>query len=115
MDQFSRNKVMKDFRSGISRILISTDLLARGIDIQQISLVVNYDLPNDIEYYFDITKNIDNGQPESSRKYEHQGAGKQVIKFAGKQVINALNIYLYLTIEDNKKTVKHTKSNKKII
>ena len=40
-----RIKIMKEFRSGSSRILISTDLLARGIDIQQISIVINYDFP----------------------------------------------------------------------
>ena len=40
-----RIKVMKEFRSGSSRILISTDLLARGIDVQQISIVINYDFP----------------------------------------------------------------------
>jgi len=40
-----RIRIMKDFRSGSSRILISTDLLARGIDIQQISIVINYDFP----------------------------------------------------------------------
>lgn len=42
-----RNSVMKNFRSGASRILISTDLLARGIDIQQIAVVINYELPFD--------------------------------------------------------------------
>ena len=36
---------MKEFRSGSSRVLIATDLLARGIDVQQVSLVINYDLP----------------------------------------------------------------------
>ena len=36
---------MREFRSGSSRVLISTDLLSRGIDIQQVSLVINYDLP----------------------------------------------------------------------
>ena len=36
---------MKEFRSGSSRVLITTDLLARGIDVQQVSLVINYDLP----------------------------------------------------------------------
>jgi translation initiation factor 4A len=40
-----RELVMKEFRSGSSRVLISTDLLARGIDVQQVSLVINYDLP----------------------------------------------------------------------
>mmetsp|Transcript_21008 Transcript_21008/g.23423 ORF Transcript_21008/g.23423 Transcript_21008/m.23423 type:complete len:93 (-) Transcript_21008:131-409(-) len=42
---------MGDFRSGQSRILITTDLLARGIDVQQVSLVVNYDLPRNLENY----------------------------------------------------------------
>lgn len=46
MDQIERNVIMKQFREGHSRILITTDLLARGIDIQQVSLVINYDLPS---------------------------------------------------------------------
>ena len=40
-----RVEIMKEFRNGSTRILISTDLLARGIDIQQISVVINYDFP----------------------------------------------------------------------
>ena len=46
-----RNKIMEDFRGGKIRILLSTDLLARGIDIQQLSLVINYDLPREKETY----------------------------------------------------------------
>lgn len=42
---------MREFRSGSSRVLISTDLLARGIDVQQVSLVINYDLPQNMENY----------------------------------------------------------------
>jgi translation initiation factor 4A len=45
-----RTEIMKKFRSGEYRVLISTDLLARGIDVQQVSYVINYDLPN-IENY----------------------------------------------------------------
>ena len=51
MEQSSRNKIMKDFRLGHTRILLTTDLLARGIDVQQVSLVINYDLPNDNANY----------------------------------------------------------------
>lgn len=51
LTQEERNKIMTEFRNGDSRILISTDLLSRGIDIQQISLVINYDVPNNIESY----------------------------------------------------------------
>ena len=46
-----RNSVMNDFRSGTLRILLSSDLLARGIDIQQLSLVINFDLPREKETY----------------------------------------------------------------
>lgn len=51
MDQAQRDTIMKEFRTGSSRILISTDLLARGIDVQQVSLVINYDLPTNQENY----------------------------------------------------------------
>jgi len=46
-----RELIMKEFRSGSSRVLITTDLLARGIDVQQVSLVINYDLPPNRENY----------------------------------------------------------------
>ena len=51
MDQSQRDIIMKEFRSGSSRVLIATDLLARGIDVQQVSLVINYDLPANRENY----------------------------------------------------------------
>merc|ERR1712206_52857 len=51
MDQKERELIMKEFRSGSSRVLITTDLLARGIDVQQVSLVINYDLPKNMENY----------------------------------------------------------------
>merc|ERR1712232_1376540 len=51
LDQKERDLVMREFRSGSSRVLISTDLLARGIDVQQVSLVINYDLPSNMENY----------------------------------------------------------------
>jgi len=51
MDQNQRDIIMREFRSGSSRVLITTDLLARGIDVQQVSLVINYDLPTLPENY----------------------------------------------------------------
>jgi len=51
MDQTEREKVMEQFRSGSSRVLIATDLWGRGIDVQQVSLVINYDLPTNRELY----------------------------------------------------------------
>jgi len=51
MDQRERDLVLREFRSGSTRVLITTDLLARGIDVQQVSLVINYDLPTNRESY----------------------------------------------------------------
>lgn len=51
MDVIERKKRMDDFRSGSVRVLISTDLLARGIDVQQVSLVINYEMPLQRENY----------------------------------------------------------------
>ena len=51
MSQSDRDAIMLDFRSGKTRILIATDLLARGIDVQGVSTVFNYDLPNNKENY----------------------------------------------------------------
>jgi translation initiation factor 4A len=51
MDVEERRRRMRDFRSGNIRVLISTDLLARGIDVQQVSLVINYELPSQRENY----------------------------------------------------------------
>jgi translation initiation factor 4A len=45
MMQKEREDIMKDFRVGNTRLLITTDILSRGIDIQQVSLVINYDMP----------------------------------------------------------------------
>jgi len=46
-----RDLILNEFRTGSSRVLITTDLLARGIDVQQVSLVINYDLPRNLENY----------------------------------------------------------------
>lgn len=51
LDQEERQIVMQSFQSGSCRVLISTDLLARGMDVQQVSLVINYDMPPSTETY----------------------------------------------------------------
>ncbi|PIC50160.1 hypothetical protein B9Z55_001172 [Caenorhabditis nigoni] len=51
MEQKDRDEVMKEFRAGNTRVLISTDVWARGLDVPQVSLVINYDLPNNRELY----------------------------------------------------------------
>ena len=51
MDQLQRDLIMKEFRTATTRVLVTTDLLARGIDVQQVSLVINYELPFKKENY----------------------------------------------------------------
>jgi ATP-dependent RNA helicase len=51
MPQEERDSVMKKFRAGEFRVLVTTDVWARGIDVSQVSLVINYDLPNNRELY----------------------------------------------------------------
>lgn len=51
MPQKERDAIMAEFRSGTTRVLITTDVWARGLDVQQVSLVINYDLPNNRELY----------------------------------------------------------------
>lgn len=51
LDQAAREKVLHDFRAGRVDILIATDILARGIDIDDIAMVVNYDVPHEAEDY----------------------------------------------------------------
>ncbi len=50
-DQNERTKAINDFKEGYERILIATDVSARGIDVKQVELVINYDLPDDPENY----------------------------------------------------------------
>ena len=45
MDQKERMKVLRSFRNGETKVLITTDLLARGIDVLDVSLVINFDIP----------------------------------------------------------------------
>ena len=51
LSQRQRDSVMKKFRSGTADILVATDVAARGIDVGNIELVINFDMPNDVEYY----------------------------------------------------------------
>ena len=51
MTQTQRDKTMKSFRTGSSRILIATDVISRGIDIQQVQVVINFDIPRNVETY----------------------------------------------------------------
>jgi len=51
LKQVQRDRVMKKFREGTIELLIATDVAARGIDVENITMVINYDIPEDLEYY----------------------------------------------------------------
>jgi superfamily II DNA/RNA helicase len=51
LDQEKREEVLRDFRSRKIRILVATDVMSRGIDVKEINLVINYDVPHDAEDY----------------------------------------------------------------
>lgn len=51
LNQDERDVIIKDFKAGKSRVLIATDLVARGIDVHGVSLVINYDLPKNKQNY----------------------------------------------------------------
>ena len=51
LDQAQRDVVMREFKSGRIDILVATDIVSRGIDIDDIRLVINYDAPHDCEDY----------------------------------------------------------------
>lgn len=51
MDKDKRSKAYNEFKSGATRVLISSNVTARGIDIQQVSTVINFDVPNDVHSY----------------------------------------------------------------
>jgi superfamily II DNA/RNA helicase len=56
IDQTQRELIMKELRTGSTRVLITTDLLVREIDVQQVSLVINYDMPINYENYIGLEK-----------------------------------------------------------
>lgn len=91
MSSEERKQIMNAFRTGTSRILISTDLLARGIDVQQVSLVINYDLPNNIENYIH--------RIGRSGRYGRKGIGINFITSETASKLKALQDYYSTQIE----------------
>jgi translation initiation factor 4A len=63
-----RKEILEEFRKGKSRILISTDLLARGIDVHGVSLVINFELPRNPDYKLNPEKNL----RVNAEKYLHR-------------------------------------------
>jgi ATP-dependent RNA helicase RhlB len=51
LPQYKRLKILKDFKAGDLKVLVATDVAARGIDVNDLAMVINYDLPNEAENY----------------------------------------------------------------
>ncbi|MDD1700338.1 MAG: DEAD/DEAH box helicase [Methanoregula sp.] len=51
MKQSQRDRVMGGFRKGTIEILVATDVAARGIDVEDVDMIINFDVPQDVEYY----------------------------------------------------------------
>merc|ERR1712207_71870 len=92
LDQQERDLVMREFRSGSSRVLISTDLLARGIDVQQVSLVINYDLPGNIENYLH--------RIGRSGRYGRKGAAINFLANSDVRAMKEIERYYHTQIEE---------------
>ncbi|RUP23749.1 MAG: hypothetical protein EKK45_28265 [Curvibacter sp.] len=51
MERGARERVMEAFRGGAARVLVTSDIVARGIDVQHVNMVVNVDMPRSVENY----------------------------------------------------------------
>ncbi|XP_053960739.1 eukaryotic initiation factor 4A-like isoform X2 [Anastrepha ludens] len=92
MEQRDREVIMKQFRSGSSRVLITTDLLARGIDVQQVSLVINYDLPSNRENYI---HRIGRGG-----RFGRKGVAINFITDEDRRILKDIEQFYHTTIEE---------------
>jgi translation initiation factor 4A len=86
-----REMTMADFRNGNSRVLVSTDLLSRGIDVQQVSVVINYDVPSKIESYLH--------RIGRSGRYGRKGVAINFVTDLDKRRVQAIEQY-YSTLID---------------
>jgi len=87
-----REKKLLNFKDGVTRILLSTDLLARGIDVQQLNLVINYDLPKSKETYVH--------RIGRSGRYGRKGVAINLINERELYYLNELEQHYNITIDD---------------
>ena len=92
MSPQEREMTMAEFRNGKSRVLVSTDLLSRGIDVQQVSVVINYDMPSKIESYLH--------RIGRSGRYGRKGVAINFVTDTDKRRVHAIEQY-YSTMIDS--------------
>jgi len=87
-----RQETMSEFRNGGSRVLIATDLMARGIDVQQVSIVINYDIPTKIESYLH--------RIGRSGRYGRKGIAINFVTYYDKRRLTDIERYYSTKIEE---------------
>ena len=117
MDKAEREKSINEFRTGVARVLISSNVTARGIDIQQVSTVINFDIPKDVHTYLH--------RIGRSGRWGRKGTGinfitrrdvillKEIEKYYNTQMMNYLLILRYKLCFDSilwKQTIQYTKN-----
>lgn len=92
MSTSDRHQSFMAFKEGTARLLISTDITARGIDVQQVGIVVNFDIPNDNESYLH--------RIGRSGRYGRKGVGINFITKRDVPALRALEKHYGMTIEE---------------
>ncbi|KAI0352992.1 DEAD-domain-containing protein [Trametes cingulata] len=93
MAQKERDAIMAEFRSGTSRVLITTDVWARGIDVQQVSLVINYDLPANRENYIH--------RIGRSGRFGRKGVAINFVTVDDVRILRDIGAYIFTSLIDN--------------
>jgi translation initiation factor 4A len=91
MEQEERNKIISQFRAGQTRVLISTDLISRGLDVHHVSLVINYDLCYDRENYIH--------RIGRAARYGRRGVAINLISHKDMKMIQSLERHYNIKIE----------------
>eukprot|EP00928_Gymnodinium_smaydae_P081350 TRINITY_DN64895_c0_g1_i1.p1 TRINITY_DN64895_c0_g1~~TRINITY_DN64895_c0_g1_i1.p1 ORF type:complete len:524 (+),score=90.49 TRINITY_DN64895_c0_g1_i1:45-1574(+) len=99
MDPALRDQVMDEFRTGVTRVLIATDVLARGIDVPQVTLVINYDLPTN---YHDRTADMETYLHRVGRtgRFGLRGIAVNLVTESEKRYIDNICSYFECTIDE---------------
>lgn len=92
-----RTDILKRFRKGDCRVLVTTDLLARGIDVQHVSIVINYDLPTNLENYLH--------RIGRSGRYGRKGLAINFVRNEDIQLLNDIERYYDTQVEELPKDI----------
>ncbi|KAL7001523.1 RNA helicase [Sarracenia purpurea var. burkii] len=106
MPQKERDAIMAEFRAVDTRVLITTDVWARGLDVQQVSLVINYDLPNSRELYLH--------RIGRSGRFGRKGLAINFVKSDDRKVLRDIEQYYSTQIDEMPLNVADLMRTKKI-